>query len=205
MKLLATAAVALLLAGCSYAAKPIAVGSYNVYSSYSNKLPGKYFLFVDATLMDRTIKPADFNCSAHSFPIQLSGSFGESVRQTLSNLVGEIELVTTPVDRTELLKRGAKGMIVVRGESMDARLRAIPGLWTVTIETDVEITASITVDGRNGRLLGSTVSGTGHSDGDAGAFCGGGSEVLTESAGKAVEQTLARLGETFVNSERVRG
>ncbi|WP_299638534.1 hypothetical protein [Devosia sp.] len=88
--LLAAVSAAVLLSACSYAAKPIAVGSYNVYSSYEGKLAGKYLLFVDATPLDRPIKPSDFNCSAHNYPLQLSGSFSESVRQTLSNVVAEM-------------------------------------------------------------------------------------------------------------------
>jgi len=207
MKFAVVAAVAasLIVGGCSYAAKPIAVGSYNVYSSYDGKLPGKYLLYVEAAPLDRPIKPSDFNCSAHTFPLQLSGSFAESVRQTLTNVVAEIEVVQTPVDRTELAKRSARGMIVVRGESVDGRLRVVPGFWTAGIETDVEIVASITVDGKQGRLLGSTVSGLGHSQGDAGFACGGGGAALADAAGKSVEQTLTRLGEALVNSERVRG
>lgn len=206
MKLLTAALVgALLLSGCSYAAKPIAVGSFNVYSSYDGKLAGKYLLYVDAASLDRPIKPSDFNCSAHTFPLQLSASFAESVRQTLSNVVAEIEVMPAPVDRTELAKRGARGMILVRGESVDGRLRVVPGFWTNGIETDVEIVASITVDGRQGRLLGSTVSGLGHAQGDAGFACGGGGVALADAAGKSVEQTLTRLGEALVNSERVRG
>ena len=99
--LAAALCAATFLAGCSYTAKPVAIGSFNVYSSYEGKLSGKYLLYVDASALDRPIKPSDYNCSAHSYPMQLSSSFAESVRQTLSNLVGELEVVPVPVDRTE--------------------------------------------------------------------------------------------------------
>lgn len=205
MRVILALLLAALLSACSYAARPVAIGSFNVYSSYEGKLPGKYLLFVDASALDRPIKPSDYACSAHKYPLQISATFNDSVRQTLSNLVAELEVVPAPVDRSELASRGARGMIIVRGESIDARLRAVPGFWTNDIETDVDIVASIVVDGRQGRLLGSTVSGSGHAQANAGFACDGGADSLAQAASKSVEQTLTRLGEALVNSDRVRG
>lgn len=200
---LAVASVAILSA-CQYKAEPPAIGSFNVYSSYENKLAGKYLLYVDASALNKQVKPSDMNCAAHTFPLELSASFASSTQQTFANLVGELQLVQSPVDRQGLAAQGARGMIIVRGEQTVAKLRAVPGFWNVGIETDVEIVASITVDGRSGRVLGSTVSGRGTAQTDAGAFCEGGAKSLAESAGSAGRQTLTRLGEAFANSERVR-
>lgn len=194
--------VLLILSGCSYTAKPVATGSYNVYSSFEGKLSGKYLLYVDASALDRPLKPSDFNCSAHNYPLEISASFAESVRQTLSNLVGELEVVTAPVDRTQF--GGAKGMIVVRGENVDGRLRVVPGFWSNGIESDVSIVASITVDGKAGRVLGTTVEGAGHYQGSLGLFCDGGAESLAAAAEQASKLTLTRIGEAILNSERVR-
>ena len=41
-------------------------------------------------------------------------------------------------------------MIVVRGEEINGRLRAVPGFWTAGMETDVQMDASIVIDGRKG-------------------------------------------------------
>ncbi|MGO4835967.1 hypothetical protein AB4144_27370 [Rhizobiaceae sp. 2RAB30] len=195
---------AILVSSCQYKAEPPAIGAFNVYSSYDQKLPGKYLLHVDGSQLNRNIKPSDMNCAAHTYPLSLSASFKESTRQTFSNLVDDLEVVDNPVDRSELAARSARGMIIVRGEQVIGKLRAVPGFWSVGIETDVEIVASIAVDGRNGRLLGSTVSGRGVAQTDAGAACEGGAESLTESASAAMRQTLGRLGEALNNSERVR-
>ncbi|MHC1550956.1 hypothetical protein [Phyllobacterium sp. K27] len=199
------AVLATALAGCAYKAEPLAVGSYNVYSSYDNKLPGKYLLFVEGNALNKTIKPSDMNCAAHSFPLALSGGFTGSVRKTFENLVTSLEVVDSPVDRGELAAKGAKGMIIVKGEEVNARLRVVPGFWVMGMETDVEVVASITVDGQSGRLLGTTVSGSGNAQGDAGGFCEGGAKVLTDSAEKSMKQVVTKLGEALTNSERVRG
>ncbi|MFK4823747.1 hypothetical protein ACI0FM_02950 [Paenochrobactrum sp. BZR 588] len=206
MKLVSLAAISavVVLSACQYKAEPVSVATYNVYSSYDGKLPGKYLLYVDGSKLDKSIKPSDFNCSAHTYPMALSNSFSGSVRKTLQNLVTELEVVNHPVDRNDLRARNAKGMIIVRGEDLNARLRLVPGLWSAGVETNVDIAASITVDGQNGRLLGTTVSGDGNSQSDAGFACEGGAKSLTQSAEQAMKETLGRLGEALVNSERVR-
>jgi len=201
---IAVAVLAALLASCQYKAEPLTVATYNVYSSYEGKLPGKYLLFVDGSKLDKSIKPSDYNCAAHTFPLALSGSFSGSVRQTFTNLVTELEVVQAPVGRDELKSRSARGMIIVKGEDVNARLRVVPGFWVAGMETEVEIAASITVDGQSGRLLGTTVSGDGNGQSDAGLACEGGAKSLTQSAEQAMKETLGRLGEALTNSERVR-
>lgn len=196
--------VAGLLAGCQYRAEPPAIGAFNVYSSFEQKLPGRYLLFVDGLALNRDIKPSDMACAAHTYPLALSNSFAESTRQTFANLVEELQVVSEPVDRVGLAEQKARGMIIVRGENTIGRLRVVPGFWSAGMETDVEIVASIVVDGRNGRLLGQTVSGRGVAQSDAGAACEGGAKSLSQSASDAMRQTLGRLGESLANSERVR-
>lgn len=204
LKIALIAALAAALSGCQYKAQPLTVATYNVYSSYDGKLPGKYLLFVDGSNLSKEIKPSDLNCAAHSFPLDLKGSFASSVRQTFANLVTELEMIYQPVDRTQLKARNARGMIIVKGEQLEGRLRVVPGFWSAGMETQVEIAASITVDEQNGRLLGSTVSGNGNGNSDAGAFCAGGANSLVQSAEAAMKQTLGRLGEALTNSDRVR-
>ncbi|MCR5859756.1 hypothetical protein [Mesorhizobium sp. J428] len=192
------------VSGCAYRAETMSVASYNVYSSYENKLPGKYLLYVDGSKLDKTIKPSDFNCAAHSYPLAISAGFTGSVRKTFANLVEEVEVVDAPVDRAELAPRGARAMIIVRGEEVNGRLRVVPGFWTAGMETQVELVGSIVVDGRKGRLLGTTVSGDGNAQSNAGLACEGGAASLVQSAEDAMKEVVGRLGEALTNSERVR-
>lgn len=192
------------LSGCQYTAEPMAIGSFNVYSSYDDKVPGKFLLYVDGAQLNKDVKPSNLNCAAHTYPLHLADSFASSTRQTVANLVGEIEVVDKPVDRETLAAMSARGMIIVRGEQVIPKLRVVPGFWTANMESDVEIVASITVDGRSGRLLGTTVSGRGNAQGDAGALCEGGATSLAGAASDAMRMALTRIGEEFTNSERVR-
>ncbi|WP_421930173.1 hypothetical protein [Nitratireductor rhodophyticola] len=201
------AAIALMgvVAGCQYSAEPLPVAAYNVYSSYGEKLPGKYLLYVSSSKLRKDIKPSDLNCAAHTFPLDVGSGFTGSVRKTLATLVDELEVVDAPVDRDLLKSRGARGMIIIRGEDLNGRLRVVPGFWVNGIETEVEMAASITVDGRSGRLLGATVGGDGTAQSDAGGFCEGGAKSLTMAAEDAMKEAVGRLGEALTNSERVRG
>lgn len=203
-RFIALACASLLLAACQYKAEPAPVGAFNIPASFDNKLPGKYLLYVDVATLDRDVKPTGLECSAHSYPLALSASFRSATLQTFRNLVDEIELVDAQADKSALAARGARGMLVVRGEQLITRLRANPGIWSATMETDVEIVASLTVDGRQGRLLGTTVSGTGRAETQAGGMCEGGAQSLGEAATQSMRQTLTRMGEALANSERVR-
>ena len=85
--------LALLAGGCAYQAEVINAPAYNVYSSYNDPLPGKYLLSVDSTAMETIVRPADLNCAAHNFPLNLQDAFRDSVRLTFNNLVKELEQI----------------------------------------------------------------------------------------------------------------
>ena len=55
----------------------------------------------------------------------------------------------------------------IMSEDIYSPLRAVPGFWDAGIETEIELSISITVDEPHGRLLGTTVSGDGNSHRDA--------------------------------------
>lgn len=192
------------LGGCAYKAEPVASGSFDVVTSYSKKLPGKYLLYVAADQLDTVVRPNQLACSAHSFPIEAATGFRGSVRNTLANLVENVEAVSEPVPLDQLHSRGARGLIVVRADNLDGRLRVEPGFWSANMATEVRITASATVDGKSGRLFGSTFEGLGKGDAGAGFACAGGATSMRESAEKALKEVVRKIGEGIANSERVR-
>lgn len=57
MHRIAVAGLACCLVGCAYGAKPILTGAVNVTSSYSEKVPGKFALYVEAGGFDKVIHP----------------------------------------------------------------------------------------------------------------------------------------------------
>jgi hypothetical protein len=193
-----------LLAGCAYNADTAIAPANNVVTSFSQKLGGRWLLRTDSSAMVATLRPSDFNCSAHTFPIDFSSGFPGSLRGTLANVVDHIEDApeTANADRAKAL--GARGIIMVRGDQVRGNLRVVPGFWTANIVSEVEVSAAVTVDGPSGRLFGKTIDGRGRGDTGAGAFCSGGAESVKQAADAAQRDLLRRIGEEIGNSERLR-
>lgn len=205
MKQLGLVFVAVALTACSYKAEVLDSPSYNVASSYGEQIPGLWLLYVDATALQRPITPTTLACSAYKYPIDAAGPFTSSVRQTLDNVVDQLEVVPGPMTSQQLIARGARGMIIVRGEDVRAALELKPGFWSASMDSRATIIASVTVDGKRGRVFGQTVEGTGNATSDAGIVCSGGAKALGQAVNQGMGDTMRRLGEAVSNSERVRG
>jgi hypothetical protein len=204
MKALLAALAALPLGACAYNATVTAAPNLAVYSSYGDKLPGRYLLHVDGSAFSSVVRPTGLNCSAHNFPLEFRDAFERSVVGTFQQLVEDVQVVERPVPQPEIAASGAAGMIVVRGEGVSARLIFIPGFWTSTPEATVEMTASLTVDTPTGRVLGTTTAGDATSQIGAGGDCGSGAISLGAATQGAMKELMGGLGERMANSPRLR-
>lgn len=197
-------ALALGLSACAYKAEPVSSPAYNVPLSYSSKISGKWLLAIEADRFATTVRPSGYGCAAHKYPLDLQGSFESSVRQTLENVFAQFEVVDKPVPADQLAARGAKGMILVRAENIRGRLDVLPGVFSSTMRTRVELVTALTVDGRRGRLLGKTVEGDAEAESEAGFACEGGSKSLADAAGEAIRDNVRALAETLGNAPKLR-
>lgn len=204
MQKLVLVAITAALSGCAYQATPPVTPASNVVVSFGTKIPGKWLVFAEGSRLSSIVRPSDINCAAHTFPLTFEGSFAGSVRSTLANVFDQVEYVESPASAEDLRRRGARGMVIVRGEEVRGQLRVAPGFWSANIVTEVRISASVVVDGPRGRIFGQTVDGDGKGDADAGAFCAGGSVSLSKASEEALRITMRRIGEAIGNSERVR-
>lgn len=204
-KIALTILAALSAAACAHQA-PVAVApNLNVYSSYGEKLPGSYLLFVDGGALDTVVKPTGMNCSFHSYPVQLAQPFRQSVVKTVEQLVENVQVVDRPLTLADLQNQGKAGMIIVKAENINARLQVIEGFWSSSADSTVELTASLTVDAvPGGRLLGTSASGDGNGRSPAGAFCGESGKSIGVASEAAMKELLGQLGERMSNSPRLR-
>lgn len=157
-----------------------------------------------AAPLNQTIKPSGYACSAHTFPLELSDAFRTSVAQTLRNVFEQIEEIPTPIPGDQAPRRGARGIVVVRGQEVRGRLDVRPGFWQANMKTDVVIVASTYVDGASGRIFGTSVEGQGVADSEAGLMCDGGAKSLVAASSVAMRDTVRKLAESLGNSERLR-
>ena len=198
-------ALGLFVSGCAYQAPVVSTPNLNVYTSYSTKLPGGYLLYVDAESFSQTIHATGIACSAHTYPLDARAAFKEATVKTLEQLVEHVEVVETPVAFDRAAADGKAGVIVFKGDEIQARFSMVPGFWTSSAEANVDLTAAVSVDGRGGRLFGSEASGTGHAEAPAGGMCGGAADALADATGKAMKQLLGQIGERMSNAPRLRG
>ena len=204
VRVMLLAMAAAVVAGCAYKAAPVDAPSYSVVTSFSEKIHGKWLLAVTADALNQNVKPTTFACAAHTFPLQLSNAYVSSVAETLRNVFDQIEQIPAPIPGDQARNRGAKGIIVVRGEEVRPRLDVQPGFWTANMKTQVLVVASVYVDGPKGRVFGSTVEGQGIADAEAGMMCEGGAKSLNEASSTAIRDSVRKLAEALGNSERVR-
>jgi hypothetical protein len=195
---------ATLLAGCTYVAPVDVTPTMDVVNSYGSKLPGSYLLYVNGDQFAQSVVATGYGCSAHDYPLDAGPAFRTSADQTVQQLVDAVQVVDQPVPASELAASDKVGMISVEAQSLQARFVVLRGLASATVDANVDMTATVTVDGRNGRLFGTTVEGSGNAQSDAGLMCGGAATALGEATQKAMDKLLAELGDRVSNSERLR-
>ncbi|MCW2285696.1 hypothetical protein M2323_001990 [Rhodoblastus acidophilus] len=199
IQFLAAVISAISLSSCAYEAKVASTPAYDTVTSFGSKLPGRWQIVADAGALNAVVKPETELCSAHEYPLDFTQGFAGSVNSTLANLVEQSE----PAEQSSPSK-SARGIIVVRGESIEGHLKATPGMFAASISADVTIAASVAVDGHSGRLFGKTLEAHGSAQGPAGFACGNGSQILRTAAEKAQKSLSRKIGEEIANSERVR-
>jgi hypothetical protein len=83
LRISALATLGVFLSACSYKAPTQISPAYNVYTNYSDKIPGRYALHVDGSKFSEDVAVSGFACSAHTFPVDARYAFEACVRETL--------------------------------------------------------------------------------------------------------------------------
>jgi hypothetical protein len=201
--MLAGVLAAVSLSACTYEVKTAAAPALNVYSSYGDKLPGKFALLVQPEIMTKEVEPSSDNCGPHDYPIDARAAFKQSAIDTVAQLVEAVEPIEKALTSAELREGQYRGQIIVKAEEYSPRLTFIPGFWMAHASSTVDISASLLVDGPDGRLLGTKASESRTVESDA-SGCGSGTDALAKANGKAMEAVLDRLAERFSNEPRLR-
>ncbi|SMF38581.1 hypothetical protein SAMN06265365_102421 [Tistlia consotensis] len=198
-------AVLAVLSACSHDVYTPVTPATNIYSSYTDKIPGHWLATVEPPATGGTIKVTGYICSAHDFPLTADTAYLESVRKTLLNVFEEVETVPAePLDKeAETLRTaGALGLIRVEHAAIEPRVTFVPGFFVGTAQADADMSARVTVDGPDGRLYGSKVDGRGSATSDG--ECNAGAPALSQAISKAMLDMMEDLGERLSNAEQLR-
>lgn len=203
-RVLAVGVTGLALSSCAYQVDTPIAPAYDLVSGFAEPIPGRFTILIEPDGLSKTVKVDGYACSAHTYPIDASSSFEESVYRTVGQVVPNLEKVSTPIDRVGMVRRGDTGFIHIRAQNMDVDLELDEGFWTADFEAEMDISASVSIDGFDGRLLGTTVSGSGKGRADAGNACAGGAKAIGEAAKNAMRDLTREIGEKVSNAERLR-
>lgn len=193
--------------GCTYKAPVDSIKGVNVYSAYEEKIPGNFAVIVntDESLFNKTVSPSSYQCGAHDFDLEFASSFAASVKEANTNIFESIVSRSTVPTVAEMAKDNLSGYVLIQGKFFEPRISFIPGFWSSRANATVNIGFDYSVrNAKNDLIVTGSVSGERSFEGQAGAFCGGGTEILMEATQKAMRDVLERYGERVSNSEKLR-
>ena len=195
------------MTGCGYKTTVNTVSGINVYSSYEEKIPGRFALVVDSQpeLLTKKVKASSFTCSAHNFPVALSNTFESSIYEATKSIFEEVATRVTIPSKEEMSKDELSGYILVKATHFEPKVTFIPGFFSGNVSTSADIGFEFSVRDRENKLiLSSAVSASRSSDGEAGGACEGGATSLSEAISKAFREALERYAERVSNSTKLR-
>jgi hypothetical protein len=191
------------LAACSYPVEPPPAQAIPVITAYTNKVPGKWVLIVDAAKASTTLESAGTRCSQSDFPLDLSKFFAQTADATFRTVADDIHLSDHALSKSELASGGYSGVIVLSVVDMRASVKT-EGVVEASATAKTEIDGRILVVKDGERMVESQQSGSGDADRDAHIDCSGAGEAAAAASDTAVQQLMEKLAEQFANSHAIR-
>lgn len=190
------------ICGCSHNVPLTISPAINIGSSYEEKIKGPVILVIDNNLrtINQGIKPSTLPCSAHSYPVIMNNILAFSIKATTEAVFDQvIEQSILPTEK-EMQKIGIQGTIYVRLSRFYSTI-----IFSKYVMASCDIVLDLTVkDSRNENLLTTTVRGVRTASGGAGAFCGGGTAILSNAVSQSIRETMESYAERISNSDKIR-
>ncbi len=190
---------ALALSACASPVDPAPVAPQIVTSSYGEKIPGRYALYVDGSSLRADARMVGFLCSAFHWPIDAENTFKQSVAGSLQNVFTDITLISSPN-----MPSGYDGMVIVRGESLEIEVNQITQFLTNIMEAEATIKIEATVDRRSGRIFGTSIDEDEDFKAEGVFGCQGGGRAVQGATQRAMEKAIRQLMQDLSNSGRLR-
>lgn len=194
----------ILVWGCSHDASVQIAPAINVYSGYSNLIPGKYGVIVNDKIFEGKADKSTWECSAHKYPLDARVAFRESAIRTAENLFEDTEVLSEPIRGEKITARGLVGVAIFEGTLFRPEIDFDQNFWSSDAEASVDVGVSVEIHDESGRIFASRVGATGRGEKDAGALCSGGAKALGKAAEFAIQDALERSAERLANSPELR-
>jgi hypothetical protein len=191
------------LAACSYPVESPPAEAVPVLTAYTDKVPGKWLLIVDAGKANATLEAEGTRCSESDYPLDLSKSFTETADATFKTVAEEVRRSDHALSKSEMASGGYAGVIVVTVADMRAHAKT-EGLVEARASAETEIDGTILVAKGGERMVDSRQSGKGDAERDVHIDCSGTGEAAAAASDTAIRDVIGKLAEQFANSHAIR-
>ena len=196
------------LFGCSHTVLSTISPAVNIDSSYDGKMKGPVVLVVEYDLkaVNQKVKPSTHICSAHSYSVMLGDDLASSIKATTDAIFEQVVEQSALPTKDEMQEKGIQGTIYVRINRFYPAISFSRGVWETHGVASCDIVLDVTVtDSGNKDLLVTTVEGTTMAEaGRVHAFCGGGTDILSNAISQGIRETMERYAESLSNSDKIR-
>jgi hypothetical protein len=191
------------LAACSYPVETPPAEAVSVLTAYTDKVPGKWVLIVDAAKANTTLEDAGTRCSQTDYPLDLSKTFTETADATFKTVADDVRVSDHALSRSELMSGGYSGVIIVSVSVLKASIKTT-GVVEARAAAETEIDGEILVIKGGERMVDSRQKGKGDAERDTHIDCSGAGEAAAAASDAAVQEVVSRLAEQFANSHAIR-
>lgn len=183
-----------LASGCAHQANVVSTSAgYEVRSDKVNN--GKAYVYISQDLdsLERIVKPGHI-CGAHTYPLDAGPAVRASIMKTMEAAYKQV--ISVP---SRSAAQSDAPMFAFSLDEFNPRLRFVPGFWSATADSSVEMAIKTSTTGIDGKEVSSaTVRGFGQDSVDGG--CETGADILAKSTQKAIRVTLENFVARVINT-----
>ena len=191
------------LAACTYPVETPPAEAVQVLTAYTDKVPGKWVLIVDAAKANTTLQDAGTRCSQTDYPLDLAKTFAETADATFKTVADEVRVSDRALSKAELMSGGYAGVIIVSVSGLKASIKTA-GVVEARAAAETEIEGAILVIKGGERMVDSRQTGKGNAERDTHIDCSGAGEAAAAASDTAVQDVVGKLAEQFANSHAIR-
>jgi len=201
--LISVALSATALAACTYPVETPPAEAVPVITAYTDRVPGKWALIVDAAKANAALEDTGTRCSQSDYPLDLAKTFTETADATFRTVAEDIRVSDHALSKSELLSGGYAGVIIVSVSDLKARIKT-NGVVESRAAAETQIEGAILVIKGGERMVDTRQSGKGQAERDTHIDCSGAGEAAAAASDAAVQEVIGKLAEQFANSHAIR-
>jgi len=202
-RIFAGAVLAVGLAACTYPVETPPAEAVPILTAYTDRVPGKWVLIVDAARANAALESSGTRCSQSDYPLDLSKAFTETADATFKTVADDVRLSDHALSKSELISGGYSGVIILSVSALKASLKT-DGVVEARAVAETEIEGAILVIKGGERMVDSRQTGIGQAERDAHIDCSGAGEAAAAASDTAVQDIVGKLAEQFANSHAIR-